>query len=428
MQKDKPVEYVKVCPTYGPGFFYIPGSDTCVKIGGTVFGEYAQGQRYVKTAASSGWYMRVRPEIDARQNTEFGLLRTVLIPSFNYRTGGGGEPSGSANNQGLNFQGAVNENYAKQTQVNVEGYVQLGGFLAGRTFSMFSPIGPNANIGLDGRDQRDQTNMFAYTASFGNGFTATVAAEDGASQARDGILTTAGTSVTGAAKYGGANLPDFVGNLSLAQSWGTVVASGAVHQITVNGITNQVNQFGTEYGFAGQLAAKINLPMLASGDYLFLSGIYTNGANGYSLRNTAGDRASNGTSDFGIGQVTASMNDYVVNTTTGQTSKATVYGGSAEFGHYVTSTVLVYTGASYTKLGWDSAAKSWDSTGKIINPGSIYRVELGAQWTPVKGFSVWPEVEYSKVNLKTAVSNIATEPAKKNQDNLTTRVRVTRSF
>ncbi|NBS02452.1 MAG: porin, partial [Rhizobiales bacterium] len=24
-KKAAPVEYVKVCPTYGPGFFYIPG-------------------------------------------------------------------------------------------------------------------------------------------------------------------------------------------------------------------------------------------------------------------------------------------------------------------------------------------------------------------------------------------------------------------
>src|SRR4030095_9819003 len=32
--KAKPVEYVKVCSIYGVGFFYIPGTDTCIKIGG----------------------------------------------------------------------------------------------------------------------------------------------------------------------------------------------------------------------------------------------------------------------------------------------------------------------------------------------------------------------------------------------------------
>src|SRR5579872_2665972 len=32
--KAKAVEYVKVCSLYGAGFFYIPGTDTCLKIGG----------------------------------------------------------------------------------------------------------------------------------------------------------------------------------------------------------------------------------------------------------------------------------------------------------------------------------------------------------------------------------------------------------
>src|SRR5262249_19449400 len=34
--KAKPVEYVKVCSLYGAGFFYIPGTDTCIKLGGAV--------------------------------------------------------------------------------------------------------------------------------------------------------------------------------------------------------------------------------------------------------------------------------------------------------------------------------------------------------------------------------------------------------
>src|SRR5438552_9475964 len=34
--KAKAVEYVKVCSLYGAGFWYIPGTDTCIKIGGAV--------------------------------------------------------------------------------------------------------------------------------------------------------------------------------------------------------------------------------------------------------------------------------------------------------------------------------------------------------------------------------------------------------
>src|ERR1700731_2567577 len=34
--KAKPVEYVKVCSLYGAGFWYVPGTDTCLKIGSYV--------------------------------------------------------------------------------------------------------------------------------------------------------------------------------------------------------------------------------------------------------------------------------------------------------------------------------------------------------------------------------------------------------
>ena len=37
--KAKPVEYVKICSLYGAGFYYIPGTDTCIRIGGHIRAE-----------------------------------------------------------------------------------------------------------------------------------------------------------------------------------------------------------------------------------------------------------------------------------------------------------------------------------------------------------------------------------------------------
>src|SRR3954466_1104024 len=34
--KAKPVQYVKICSLYGAGFYYVPGTDLCLKIGGYV--------------------------------------------------------------------------------------------------------------------------------------------------------------------------------------------------------------------------------------------------------------------------------------------------------------------------------------------------------------------------------------------------------
>ncbi|HXW69824.1 MAG TPA: porin, partial [Methylocella sp.] len=34
-----PIEYVRICDAFGTGFFYIPGTDTCLRVGGLVLGE-----------------------------------------------------------------------------------------------------------------------------------------------------------------------------------------------------------------------------------------------------------------------------------------------------------------------------------------------------------------------------------------------------
>src|SRR5436189_537651 len=39
--KAKAVEYVKICSLYGIGFYYIPGTDTCIRIGGHLRSEYS---------------------------------------------------------------------------------------------------------------------------------------------------------------------------------------------------------------------------------------------------------------------------------------------------------------------------------------------------------------------------------------------------
>ncbi|MDL2402290.1 porin, partial [Rhizobium mayense] len=32
----EPLEYVRICDAYGAGYFFIPGTETCLKIGGKV--------------------------------------------------------------------------------------------------------------------------------------------------------------------------------------------------------------------------------------------------------------------------------------------------------------------------------------------------------------------------------------------------------
>jgi hypothetical protein len=276
----------------------------------------------------------------------------------------------------------------------------------------------NANIGIEGRDQRDITNTVAYTLSLGNGITATAALEDGTLVNRDGVSSYPTAGIT----YGANRLPDYIANITAAQAWGTVALSGAVHSINTSSPV-----IGTEYGYAGQLATKINLPMLSTGSYLTLAGVYTNGANGFSLRNRAGDVTSNNTGSFGLGRVAAGMNDIAVNTATGQVTKASVYGLSGEFGYQITPTVLAFVDAGYTNLSWSTSAQALSPA---LNPAKMLTVSAGMHWTPVKGFRVFPEIQYARVDLKNPsnIGAVSEGAAKKSESAWTGRIQVRRDF
>ena len=93
--KAKAVEYVKVCSLYGAGFFYIPGTDTCIKLGGylrvdttfngTVYGgplyngDGGQGNRYKDNFVGRS---RLALTVDTRTATEYGVVRTFGQADF----------------------------------------------------------------------------------------------------------------------------------------------------------------------------------------------------------------------------------------------------------------------------------------------------------------------------------------------------------
>src|ERR1700745_216854 len=101
--KAKAVEYVKVCSLYGAGFWYIPGTDTCIKLGGYLRAEVALGSnsdfsgQYNLTSGQNGarnrltnyYTMRAREDlnIDTRTATEYGVVRTFFDGVFSWTTG-----------------------------------------------------------------------------------------------------------------------------------------------------------------------------------------------------------------------------------------------------------------------------------------------------------------------------------------------------
>ena len=94
-KKAAPAEYVRICNVGGMAGFVIPGSDTCLKIGGYVTAQVEAGnnrraiafatrsarQRWISSspalisATSFGYITRTNVSLDARQNTAYGVLR-----------------------------------------------------------------------------------------------------------------------------------------------------------------------------------------------------------------------------------------------------------------------------------------------------------------------------------------------------------------
>ncbi|WHA40900.1 porin [Agrobacterium larrymoorei] len=73
----EPLEYVRVCDAFGTGFFYIPGTETCLKFGGYVRFQTDFGR---DRSGTSDWdsFTRAQFEVDTRTDTELGALRGFI--------------------------------------------------------------------------------------------------------------------------------------------------------------------------------------------------------------------------------------------------------------------------------------------------------------------------------------------------------------
>lgn len=97
----EPVDYLRICDTYGSGFFYIPGTETCLRFSGYVRSSYEKLHLRVDNGSVfngalgnfgfpandeynfAAWGNRARLNVDTRTETDWGTLRAL------YRLEGG---------------------------------------------------------------------------------------------------------------------------------------------------------------------------------------------------------------------------------------------------------------------------------------------------------------------------------------------------
>ncbi|BAU92116.1 porin [Methylorubrum populi] len=445
VKKAVPIEYVRVCSAYGAGFFYIPGTDTCLRVSGRARAEYgyigSDSRRVTGGGDLSGFTGLARFNLDARTQTSYGTLRAFLRLDAASRTGHTKLSSGTNLRGGYAFSGTGQDAFGRiQNFINVDkAFIQFAGLTAGRASSFYDFYAADYEIiGSSLGSNMPSTNLLAYTQKFGDGWTATISMEDpnyrknplftnavpaaGAAAgtgALSTVLTTAPTPIIlGTDALGNATsvafidavqrsrLPDFVGSLRYDAPWGSAQLSAAVREINVGGFLASVGVPGgsaaaaqsllaarglgdgvkTEYGWAVQGGVKFNLPFIAPGDGLYLQGSYGEGTSFYTGINrfTAGYLAN--ASVYAGNPFNQYLADAVVNPLSGRIELSSSFTAVASYLHYWSPEWRSAFYASYGEIWFPTGARQATSQANaLVNSGNT--VAPGSYLTNPVGYA-----------------------------------------
>jgi porin-like protein len=466
--KARAVEYVRVCSLYGAGFFYIPGTDTCIKIGGyfradVTFNGGAHGQpawsgdigehdRYFDYFSDRS---RMALQIDTRTATEFGVVRTFGHANFQFTTLGNNtfNPNSLATNLGNNQNlldtpgdGFVGIEYL---------FIQFAGFTFGKSASAYATPwqGFPSNITsflMGGQNTDTGVPNIQYTADFGSGLSFTAGLEDPTVWDRTFLynlstgLNAVGT--TGNA-YAGVHAPDINVRFRVDQAWGLFQISAAAHQVdgaynilnannaTPNNLSEISGHPDTKWG--GSVMAGLwikNIPT-GAGDDLKMDASYAKGDT-KNVISTAGASptfaifggSGRAYQSLGFGATTDGVWRPVLNGGTGDIKLTEAFGfrgaythnwnpywssalfGAASFVRYdgnaadITTAMGQYC-ATYIASNRLTAANT--SADFRCNPNfDVYQIGVNARWTPVKNLAFTAEVQW--VGLKQNFAGTAT--------------------
>jgi hypothetical protein len=208
----EPAEYVRICDVYGAGYFYIPGTETCLRVGGYVRMDISGGQEGSFTGRSSpidvmngearrsyGIQSRFALRTYTGQETELGTLKTFTETRINYTNGDGT---------------TVDSHFM---------WIQLGGLRLGVDESAFDTFqGYAGNVINDTLVPYGGfgTNLISYTFDAGNGFSALVSLEQG--NGAYSLVTRPGDTWVSDDNTIDSYMPHVVGGLKYTAGWGGI--------------------------------------------------------------------------------------------------------------------------------------------------------------------------------------------------------------
>ena len=358
----EPVEYVRVCDVYGAGFFYIPGTETCLRIGAEIRHQVGTADSDAGGAASNFYgfvedtwnsHSRIRLFVDARSETEYGQLR-------------GYARIDSARTSGLSGITATGLAAADGTYLN-HAWLSLGGFRAGWTDSAWVSVpqggvaagGSHSDTGLDYAYQ--QAHLIQYNFSGSNGFFGTISLEDD----NDGNYA--------APYFADRNyIPNVVGVVGVNQGWGGAWLKVGFdeNRLAINPLTLLPVD---DSGFGVQAGLHYNIPG-APGSSFRLLGFYADSDNKYNPMTGTGHARWDAAGGL------LSPDSILVGGPEWSIQASYHHQFNAQFGasigvQYFNDFYFAGTDVSTGLDGW--------------------ALELVGVWTPVKDFTVRTEVVYS---------------------------------
>ncbi|TGD95321.1 porin [Methylobacterium nonmethylotrophicum] len=464
-KKAAPVEYVRVCSAYGAGFFFIPGTDTCLRVSGRARFEYGYQGAYTRSGTTgdySGYRSIGRLNLDARTQTAYGTLRAFVRFELASRTGIPTMHSGTQNRIAQAFPALGVDTFGRAQQfVNVDkAFIQFAGLTAGRAASFYDFYAHDFEyIAATMSSDVASTNLAAYTATLGQGFSATISVEDPIFRKTPTFAATStagfpastalapiflGYSAAGVPTGVGftdviqrSRMPDFVGVLRYDGGWGSAQVSAAVHDInTGNAVPGNFTgtnlgvalsdanrrtlaRTPTEYGWAVQGGVKVNLPFLAKGDALYLQGAYGEGASLYTgVTSYMGSYSASASSIQGSA-FSQFFSDATLNPFTNRLELSTSFSAVASLLHYWTPELRSAVFGSYGEVKFAQGARAaqgayFGVTG--TGPGTpgtrfyalsqtlrdSYRFVVGGSliWSPVRDLDIGAEAMYTRYGVQ----------------------------
>lgn len=240
----EPVDYVKVCDAFGAGYWYIPGTDTCLKIGGLVrmdiqFHSTAAEDWTTSQVHSASWNMQTEYHLDvtAKSMTEYGPLTAFAeLRAQSNNTDSSNNVLSTSPKTGFTDSGT------KFAYLDTA-YLQLGMLTVGRLESAYAYSG-GFNWDWMNYDADNNVDQVKLTWAM-SGFGLALAVED----PRDRW----GTSLS--STY---SMPDIIGALTWSQGKWSGQLSGGFGETAAGS------------GFGAQIGTTVKLDSIAPGDQLLL--------------------------------------------------------------------------------------------------------------------------------------------------------------